>query len=169
MNEGPQIQEGQPMDADPQTTPYIDTHAIKTALQETAPAPAPRNAWVTALVCAAIIGVCLTTMSLVANLSLYRWGADKSDQVKALSASSECRSMVAADTDVKQGDFLKDLGRVNLATARALAALGTNDDSGVVALVEQLKASSDDLDRTLRAYGLQIQERAKTADTCNEK
>jgi hypothetical protein len=77
---------------------HIDTKAITKELKKSRP---PR--WTSPWVTTAIVGVCITVLSLVANLSLYQWGSDKADQVSTLRAESECRSDIAAAESVAGG------------------------------------------------------------------
>ena len=115
---------------------------------------------------AAIVGVCITILSLVANLALWQWGSDKSDRVDELSEQSACRSTIAAETDVAQGRFLADLGATQLATARGLAAVGTDDEPALAAMVSSLLLTSDALEKTLGTYLVQLDARSRTLQIC---
>lgn len=106
---------------------HVDTAAIQQTLRETATRKPPL--WQRPLASAAVIGICLTVMALVSNVALYTWGADKSEQLDDLkeqasvtASQQECRSAIAADDAVAQGNKALTAQRViELAAANVLA------------------------------------------------
>jgi hypothetical protein len=167
---------------DPTVPQHIDTKAIAKALDRTKP-----SRWANPWFAAAIIGVCITVLSLVANLSLYQWGSDKADQVSTLRAESECRSAVAAREAVAGGALrLKEvqLDRTRSASNQALqeaivAAIdepeGIDSPAFAAAINKWAAANSDsarivgEIVEPLEVYRAALDDRARITEICSER
>jgi hypothetical protein len=105
----------------------LDTDAIRETLRATAPRRS--GWWERPLLAAAVIAVCITLLSLVANVALYQWGSARAEQLDELrqqlgaaTAENACRAQIAADDAVAQANkALTSQRLIELAAASVLA------------------------------------------------